>query len=294
MEDGSNFGRIPVKGEKQAMEWSLVLASQGFEPVVNHNAETQRWELLLPAHEVSTALRHLRLYRIENRGWPWQQPVFDQALLFDWGCLAWLAVVALFYALTEAEPSIKAAGRMDGSLVLKGEWWHAFTAIWLHGDAAHLASNLSLGIPLLGLTMGRYGTGLGALAACLTGAAGNLFAMVMGPHPHVSLGASGLVMGCLGLVAIQSWPFLHQHRYGVRYAVGGLMGGIMLFVLLGLSPGTDILAHLGGFLAGLLLGAILSGFPSFTRHTVANLAAGFVAALLILIPWWLAFRGMPA
>ncbi len=294
MEEPSiKLARILVKGEKQALEWSLVLASQGLEAVINHDPEAGEWQLLLPDAEIGPALRHLRSYRVENRGWPWQQPVFDHAALFDWACLGWVAIGIIFLLLSEASPVIKTIGRMNGELFFKGEWWRPFTATWLHGDAAHLASNIGIGLPLLGLAMGRYGTGVGALAAWLAGAAGNLFAVALAPHPHNSLGASGVVMGCLGLVAMQSWPLITAHPHSVRFAIGGLLGGTMLFVLLGLSPGTDILAHLGGFLAGLILGWMLAHSPNLTRNRAANVVAGLVAAGLIIGPWWAAFRTLP-
>jgi membrane associated rhomboid family serine protease len=67
----------------------------------------------------------------------------------------------------------------------------------------------------------------------------------------------------------------------------------MLFVLLGLSPGTDILAHLGGFLAGMVFGWMLAHCPNLTRSRRANIAAGLLAALIVIIPWWAAFRTLP-
>ncbi len=62
----------------------------------------------------------------------------------------------------------------------------------------------------------------------------------------------------------------------------------MLFVLLGLSPGTDIMAHLGGFMSGLLLGAVLALFPGFPRRPAINLLSGLLFTFLVTWPWWLA------
>ncbi len=87
---------------------------------------------------------------------------------------------------------------MDGAAVAHGQWWRLFTAIWLHADLAHLATNATIGLLLLGLAMGRYGTGAGLLAAYLAGAGGNLVAGLISLQPHRSLGASGMVIGCLG------------------------------------------------------------------------------------------------
>ena len=56
----------------------------------------------------------------------------------------------------------------------------------------------------LGFAMGRYGTGTGVLAAFLAGAGGNVAAWLASLEQHRNLGASGMVMGSLGLLAAQS------------------------------------------------------------------------------------------
>jgi membrane associated rhomboid family serine protease len=138
--------------------------------------------------------------------------------------------------------------------------------------------------------MGRFGTGIGLLAAYLAGAGGNALVWLSLPGRGPSLGASGMVMGSLGLLAVQSLSGWRATPRAARYMLAGLCGGVMLFVLLGLSPGTDILAHLGGFLSGLMLGAALTKIPALGRLTVANLASCLIFALLVLIPWWLALK----
>ena len=64
----------------------------------------------------------------------------------------------------------------------------------------------------------------------------------------------------------------------------------MLFALLALTPGTDVMAHLGGFVCGLLLGALFNLLPAIAQKPVANLLGGLVFALLVIVPWWLALR----
>ena len=66
----------------------------------------------------------------------------------------------------------------------------------------------------------------------------------------------------------------------------------MLFVLLALTPGTDVMAHLGGFGSGLLLGALLSLVPGIAQKPKANLLSGLAFALLVIVPWWLALRSV--
>ena len=90
--------------------------------------------------------------------------------------------------------------------------------------------------------MGRYGTGAGLLATYLAGAGGNVIAWLLFTGPYRSVGASGMVLGCLGLLAVQSFSLWRQTPHAGKYIVSGIVGGVMLFVLLGLTPGTDVLA----------------------------------------------------
>src|ERR1035437_10950698 len=95
-----------------------------------------------------------------------------------------------------------------GAALAHGEWWRLFTATWLHADLAHLAMNMVFGFLFLGLVMGRYGPGVGLLAAYLAGVGGNLAAWLVYGENHRGLGASGVVMGALGLLTIQSVSLL--------------------------------------------------------------------------------------
>ena len=272
------------------MDWSLVLLSQGIEPTIDHAADGAGWGLLVEPAEYERALEVLRQYRLENRGWPWQQRMFQPELLFDWGSLAWVALVTVFAWLSFNQGAVEAAGLMDSTAVGHGQWWRLFTAVWLHANLEHLAANATLGVVLLGLTMGRYGTGVGLLASYLAGVGGNVLAGLLSIGPHRSLGASGMVMGCLGLLAVQSLALWKRSPHGARLLLSGVLGGLLLFILLGLSPGSDLLAHGGGFLCGLLLGGVLSLIPRLPQRGRWNFWAGLVFVVLVVWPWWLALR----
>jgi rhomboid protease GluP len=278
--------RIPARSRREAMDWSLVLLSQGIEPVIDFDEGEAGWGLLVPGPEHNAALEAIHRYKLENRAWPWQQRLFQPGLLFDWASLAWVLLVTLFFCISEGAANLRTAGAMDSVAVAHGQWWRLFTAIWLHADLSHLAANAVFGVLLLGLAMGRYGTGAALLAAYLAGAGGNLFAGLLSPGPHHSLGASGMVMGCLGLLAVQSLTLWKQTPYGARFVIAGVAGGFMLFLLLGLSPGSDLLAHLGGFLSGLVLGAFLTILPNLAHRGRLNLLFGLMFAALVIWPWW--------
>ena len=288
------FAAIPVRTERQAMDWSLVLVSQGIETTIERDAEADLWRLVVDAPDYSKALRALRQYRIENRHRVWRQQLPWTGLVFDWRCIVPLAFIAFLYAVdATGRADLQSAGMMDNKAVHTGQWWRLFTAVTLHGDLAHLAANLSTGLLLLGLTMGALGPGIGSLAAFMAGAGGNLAGLIFHSETHRGLGASGMVLGALGLLAAQ-WITLLRHGLTPRqWAARGILGGCLLLVLLGFSPerNVDVLAHVGGFVTGLALGAGLAFCPRTILHSEwIDRTALAIAVILTGVSWWLALR----
>jgi len=268
------------------MDWSLVLASQGIEHTLHH-AEAAGWTLAVGVADHARALDQIRQYRHENRHWRWRKPFLQPDFFFDWSCLAWVGLNIFFYWLSETRSGLRTAGMVDGTALAHGEWWRLFTATWLHADISHLAMNLVFGFLFLGLVMGRYGPGLGLLAASLAGAGGNLLAWLADTANHHSLGASGVVTGALGLLSIPSVTLLKRRTtHTLRLFTVGILAGLLMFVFLGLSPETDVVAHLGGFIAGLLLGALLTVAPRLAHKRGVNLTAGILFTILVILPWW--------
>ncbi len=279
--------RIIARSRLEAMDWSLVLISQGIESTIVRQEDGPAWFIDVAGNDSERATEAIRLYQLENRGWGLRHEVFHAGLLFDWASLAWMILICAFYWIN-ATRDFETAGVLDTVALAHGQWWRLFTAIWLHADLAHLASNATFGVVLLGLAMGRYGTGTALLAAYVAGTAGNLFSWAFSTRPHLGLGASGMVMGCLGLLAIQSLAMWRRSSRAGKEFLAGLLGGVMLFVLLGLAPGTDVVAHFGGFASGLILGALLAPFIRQVRKPLPNLLGSLCFVALVLWPWWLA------
>lgn len=278
--------RIPTRTRQRAMDWSLALVSQGIESVIHHD-EAGGWELLVAAANAGPARATIEQFRRENLRWPWRREVWQGRALFDWSALLWVLITAFFFA---GGDGLRAAGIMDATKFAGGEWFRLFTAEVLHADLMHFATNAVFGLLLLGLALGRFGSGVGLLATFLAGATGNLLSLLVHGPTLRSLGASGVVMGALGLLAAQSWPQLRSHPRAFRLALAGVAGGLMLFLILGTSPGSDVAAHLGGFGTGIIFGSALSFAPRLHERPGLNLLAALTFGLLILGPWWLALR----
>ena len=121
--------------------------------------------------------------------------------------------------------------------------------------------------------------------------AGNLASLALNGKPFVGLGASGMVMGALGLLAAQSLRRENWHGRSRKYLLGGVAAGVMLFVLFGLSPGTDMAAHLGGFVTGLALGAGLVFVPHrWAQSAKVNFVSIVLLVALVTATWLVAVR----
>jgi rhomboid protease GluP len=281
---------IEARSRLEAMDWSLVLISQGIESTITRSENGHEWTLSVPESDRERAREAIRLYRAENHGWGLRREVFSSGLVFDWISLAWVGLVCALYFLNESRLDLRTPGILDTAALNHGQWWRLFTAIWLHADLAHLASNAMFGFVLLGLAMGRYGAGVALLASYLAGVGGNLLSWACASQPRFGLGASGMVMGCLGLLAIQSLSLWRKTPHTGKHFLASLFAGVMLFVLLGLTPGTDVVAHLGGFATGLVIGTLLIGHVRTLQKPLPNFVGAMVFVTLVLRPWWLALR----
>jgi membrane associated rhomboid family serine protease len=280
---------IPAFSRRQVMDWSLVLASQEIPAAILHSDEGG-WLLEVAASDYPRALESIRLYRAENRRWSWQQPVPWFRATFHFGAAIVCALLVLVnWASIHRVPEFRAGGEFATKAVEAGEWWRAFTAMLLHSDGAHLLSNVTAGFVLLGLAMARYGAGVALLASYLAGAAGNAAGFYLHVQHYIGVGASGMIMGALGLISIPhaaAWSF---HPRALRQLAKAAGAGILLFVLLGANPASDVVAHAGGYVAGAALGVVLNRLPSPVGEgrTLAT-AAWIVLAGCVLSTSWLA------
>lgn len=275
------------------MDWSLVLASQGVEVSIERPGG-DRWMLVVPRVDHARALEAIHTFRLENRRWAWRQPVPGSELKFHWGVIIWVLVLSWLHMLSG---HLQGAGALVTESFRQGEWWRLFTAVWLHADLGHLASNALLGALVIGLAMARYGAGLAMLLSFLAGVAGNLAGVWLrlenlAPGPfrpgedYIGIGASGMVMGAIGLLASQTMALWRLSRHGARAALLGLMAGAFLFLTFGSDPRSDLVAHAGGFIAGAVLGSI----ATLLRLESWNRTAAALFAMVAIVPWILTLR----
>lgn len=294
--EAHQYARIAARSQRQAMDWSLVLASQDIHPIISGpgeaSAASNEWALLVTPGQYDAAVAAIRQYRLENRGWAWRTSLPGAELEIHAGALFWcFLLVGWHWVVSFLAPGLAGKGQMSNAAVAQGEWFRLFTPMLLHGDLAHLLANVTFGAVFLGLAMARFGWGVTLLASFLAGAAGNLLGFYLYDDLHRNVGASGMMMGGLGLLCIHSFGLWRRNPKAARYIISGVIAGFLLFVLFGFSPGSDILAHFGGFAAGLLLGAVLSLVDeSNVQKNALNIPAFVLLLLTIAVTWGLAMR----
>ena len=150
------------------------------------------------------------------------------------------------------------------AVVVEGQSWRLFTALFLHAGFVHLLFNLFalyvLGPPLE-RSIGAIRFAICYLISGLVSSAGVVGLTVIGFVQVAQLvGASGCIMGIVG-----AWAgFLLRHRFAphAKQRLGNVLMIIAIQTAFDLStPQVSMAAHLCGLITGLVLGLILAPRP---------------------------------
>jgi membrane associated rhomboid family serine protease len=156
-------------------------------------------------------------------------------------------------------PRLIAFGALVPQLVLDGQWWRLFTAVFLHASIQHILFNMTSLLAVGTLAERLYGSvkfiGI-YLGAGLIGSIVSLaFAGMSGTLDVPGVGASGAIFGVAGAlvtVRFQSSEIIPRVlRDRVSNTMIPLIGISLIFAYL--TPYVDNAAHVGGLLGGMLL-----------------------------------------
>ena len=179
----TEVGRYPRVRDAEAA--ALVLASAGIGSRLVR--EPQDVMLFVAAADALRAGYELIEYDRENRRRP--APALPSVWEGADAALAYATLLIVVYVAAGRQMfglDWETAGYAQAGLMRDGEWWRALTALTLHADLGHLASNVFAG-GMLGLYLAQIlGPGLTWLAILLAGGLGNaLNALVVSPAAYV-------------------------------------------------------------------------------------------------------------
>ncbi|HKV24939.1 MAG TPA: rhomboid family intramembrane serine protease [Candidatus Acidoferrum sp.] len=140
------------------------------------------------------------------------------------------------------------------SIFYMHEWWRLVTAMFLHGGLIHIGFNMmalwEIGPPVEEV----YGSSRYLFIYTLTGAFGFLASAFTG---HYSLGASGAILGLVGVLLAITTKRGGAYMKELR---SRLITSVVILFAIGMMPGfaIDNWAHGGGLVAGFLLGKLMA------------------------------------
>lgn len=182
--------------------------------------------------------------------------------------LLWAFITIASFRAQLDDPRWTERGALEAAGIwTRGEWWRPATALFLHGDIAHLVSNVLSGIFVFSAVLGVFGRLRGWLLLVGSAVLGNV-AAVAAHHgdDYRSLGASTAVFAALGLLtggAVRRiWRGGGAGRWRALFAP--LASGAVVLALFGAGEmRIDVVAHTTGFVAGVACG--LAGAPGAPR-----------------------------
>ena len=222
---------------------------------------------------------------------------------FPWLTGAVIAVNTLVYAVTASQGAldfdamVRFGGKVPPLITDLGEYWRLLTGNFLHRDALHLALNMLVLFNVGGVLENAYRRLDFLFLLLASGLATMAVSLLL--SDAVSVGASGMVYGCLGALLVFGFNYRELLPSRYRRILGeAAIPTVRMFLWIGWrSSGVDNSAHLGGLACGVALGALLrptrlvGEAPGWRRGILmgaiaAVLAAGFFAPA----QWLAAFR----
>ncbi len=273
---------------RAVIEAALVLSAMGIEHFVEH--EGRRWSLWVTPADETRAREQLQLYWQENQPLP-DISVEAETVDSGWpGVVGYLGVIWLVPAVQSyVNTDLRAAGHMHAGAVMEGEWWRVITALTLHSDIAHIASNSLFGV-VFGLFVGRYlGSGFGWLLVLACGAFANSLNAMIQADGFRSLGASTATFACLGLIPAFGWRRGYFRGHDWRRGFAPIFGAIALLAFTGFgAENVDVMAHLFGFGAGIGMGLGIANINLSRFQEGDQQRAGIAGLVIIAFAWFFA------
>ena len=206
--------RISEGGFRQIRDESLVLLSQGITHRIERSEEGP-FQIFVEPEKRRMAQFQIRLYHRENPPRDENPPLPLKFTLHPLWVLA-VPIACTLLDFSDIAVQMHNAGIADASKILRGEWWRTITAMTLHADSRHLASNLVSGF--LALSLLHYRIPLAKLVPFLAvaSAVANFFVALTVQTSFRSLGFSGFVFATIGCLAVIEFRLMPRETHGKR------------------------------------------------------------------------------
>jgi len=166
------------------------------------------------------------------------------------------------------------------SIFLDHEWYRLITAMFLHGGLIHIGFNMMVLLDMGPIVEEVYGSARYLFLYAVMGAVSFLVSALAG---HFSLGASGAILGIVGLLIAITTKRGGMYMRELRSRLISWVVTIFVIGLLFTGMRTDNWAHAGGLAAGFVLGKIFADrAPMNGPEKTRAYALGWLAGLVML------------
>ena len=138
--------------------------------------------------------------------------------------------------------------------VYAGEWWRVLTVVLTHASWLHLGMNMLVLFQLGNIVEGYYGRTRYSIILLASTVSASFASLLLDPLNQPSVGASGMIFGLFGAMALTGKKMGVDYRQVMAYLVLNLVIGFAI-------PNVDWHAHVGGLIGGLLSALILQALP---------------------------------
>ncbi len=274
--------------KKQANIVLLVLASQKVKADFTQNNGS--YNITIDEKDEKVANQSLEKYFTENK--INKNKYIESELSLSWNSPAVLIIMIMlcivhFYSWQNATHGQLINEYGSSALyILQGEYYRAITALMLHADIEHLASNL-VGLFVFGTgVFSLSGYGKGSLMLLLSGFFGNLTNAYFKKGVILSIGASTCVLGAAGILTAMQIAKKKKTSMSYIQIYAPFAAGMALLGFLSGGKNTDISAHLFGFLWGFLIGTIDSAnFIKKQKKEADNIIYTGLSISIIIAAW---------
>jgi len=270
--------------QEQANIYGLVLDAYGL--TYSTKKSNSGWEIWVDAAVRDRARELIEEYVAENKDLSLPDVLETQPYQRTYTGIGVSLILLACTLVVNASGSVDLIVREYGASaydIINGEIYRTVTALMLHSNYAHLASNMA-GIAIFGTAVCSItGTGVGWLMILLTGILGNLINAALFRYGHISIGASTAVFGAVGILA--AYQLARKIKIPGQRMKAWLpfAGGLALLGFLGAAQHADITAHLFGFIAGIGFGLLYALYLYRllqTRHQIYCMVA-FIGTIVL-------------
>lgn len=169
-----------------------------------------------------------------------------------------IGINVIVYLFMKLDMAVFQWGAQANSLVVQGQYWRIFTAMFLHDPNTifHLFLNM-LSLFFIGRAVEIfYGKWRYLVIYLLSGILGGISFLILSPG-DVAVGASGAIFGVFGALGV--FYIINRRALGGSGGITNWIFWLVLNLAFGLAPGSNIAiwAHVGGLIGGMIISYLL-------------------------------------